>query len=82
MWLLILALSGQRIFPKMLNTCSTGAEEAASTKYFLAGWKVHGNGPQWSSETEVCSWFLSVLVPPSKQLSQMTGERLSAMAVF
>ena len=36
-WSLILALSGQRIFPKMLNTCSTGAEEAASAKYLLAG---------------------------------------------
>ena len=29
-------LSGQRIFPKMLNTCSTGAEEAASAIDFLA----------------------------------------------
>ena len=47
----------------------------------LLVWKVHGTGPQWSSETEVCSWFLPVLVPPSRQLSQMTGERLSAMAV-
>ena len=28
--------SGRRIFPKMLNTCSTGAEETASAKYFLA----------------------------------------------
>ena len=47
----------------------------------LLDWKVHGNGPQQSSETEVCSWFLPVLVPPSRQLSQITGERLSAMAV-
>ena len=47
----------------------------------LLVWKVHGTGPQRSSETEVCSWFLPVLVPPSRQLSQMTWERLSAMAV-
>ena len=47
----------------------------------LLVWKVNGTGHQWSSETEVCSWFLPVLVPPSRQLSQMTGERLSAMAV-
>ena len=47
----------------------------------LLVWKVHGTGPQQSSETEVCSWFLPVLVPKSKQLLQMTGERLSAMAV-
>ena len=46
----------------------------------LLVWKVNGTGPQRSSETEVCV-FLPVLVPPSKQLSQMTGERLSAMAV-
>ena len=80
-WSLILAPSGWRIFPKMQNTCSTGAEEAASAKYSLLGWKVHGNGPQRSSATKVCSWFLPVLVPPSRQLSQVTRERLSAMAV-
>ena len=48
----------------------------------LLVWKVHGTEPQRSSETEMCSWFLPVLVPPSRQLSQMTGERLSAMAVL
>ena len=47
----------------------------------LLGWKVHGNGPQRSSKTEMCSWFLPVLVLPNRQFSQMTGERLSAMAV-
>ena len=47
----------------------------------LLVWKVCGTEPQRSSETEVCSWFLPVLVLPSRQLSQMTGERLSAMAV-
>ena len=37
-WLLMspCSLSGQRIFPKMLNTCSTRAEEAVSAKDFLA----------------------------------------------
>ena len=35
-WSLILALLGWSIFLKMLNTCSTGAEESASAKYFLA----------------------------------------------
>ena len=65
----------------MLDTCSTGAEEAASAKYFLASLESAWTGPQRSSETGMCSWFLPVLVPPSRLLSQMTGERLSAMAL-
>ena len=68
----------------MLNTCSTGAEEAASainTSLLAIGWRVRGNGPQRSSKTEVCCWFLPVLVLPNRKVSQMTGDRLSAMAV-
>ena len=59
----------------MLNTCSTGTKEAASAKYFLARMESAWKWASASSETEVCSWFLPVLVPPSRQLSQMTGER-------
>ena len=48
----------------------------------LLVWKVHGTGPKRSSETEVCSWFLPVLVPPSRQLSQMTGDGLVGLVLF
>ena len=66
----------------MLNICSTRAEEAARAKYFLASYrfKVQGNGPQQSFKTEVCCWFLPVLVLSNRQFSQMTGKKLSAMA--
>ena len=52
-----------------------------NTSLLAIGSKVQGNGPERSSETEVCCWFLPVLVLPNRQLSQMTGERLSATAV-
>ena len=34
--------------PKMLNTCSTEAEEAASAKYFLASYRLESAG-KWAS---------------------------------
>ena len=52
-----------------------------NTSLLAIGWKVQGNGPQRSSKTEVHCWFLPVLVLANRQFSQMTGERLSAMAV-
>ena len=52
-----------------------------NTSLLAIGLKVQGNGPQQSSKTEVCCWFLPVLVLPNRQFSQMAGKRLSAMAV-
>ena len=46
-WSLILALSDQRIFPEMLNTCFTVAEEAASAKCFLAGLESASKWATW-----------------------------------